>query len=194
MAGCHARAFHCADSAGGGVTVTLVLGGAQSGKSRLAESLARGEKHYIATAQAFDDEMRKKIAAHKVQRGTGWVTHEVALALPSMLTTVDSAGRFILVDCLTLWLSNIILAETDWEVSAAQLERVLSTMRADVVFVSNEVGLSIVPDNALGRRFRDAQGLLNQRVAAVADRVVFVAAGLPLLLKGSMPTVPPRRT
>jgi adenosylcobinamide kinase / adenosylcobinamide-phosphate guanylyltransferase len=176
------------------VTITLVLGGARSGKSRLAENLARGERHYIATAQAFDDEMRARIAAHKLQRGAGWVTHEEAIALPSLLTAVDGAGRFILVDCLTLWLSNLILADTDWEGPAAELVRVLSGVKADVVLVSNEVGLSIVPDNALGRRFRDAQGILNQRVAAVADTVMFVAAGLPLVLKGSMPEVPPQRT
>ena len=176
------------------MTITLILGGARSGKSRLAESLARGEKHYIATAQAFDDEMRERISRHQAQRGNGWETHEEALALPSKLREVDGAGRFILVDCLTLWLSNLILADMDWEGPAAELVAVLGGVSSDVVLVSNEVGLSIVPDNALGRRFRDAQGLLNQRVAAVADRVVFVAAGLPLVLKGSMPTVPPRRT
>ena len=194
MARRHARAFHCADSAGGVVTVTLILGGARSGKSRLAESLTRGERHYIATAQAFDDEMRERISGHQEQRGIGWVTHEEALALPSKLSEVDGAGRFILVDCLTLWLSNLILADRDWEMPAAELVAVLGGVTADVVLVSNEVGLSIVPDNALGRRFRDAQGLLNQRVAVVADRVVFVAAGLPLVLKGSMPELPPRRT
>jgi adenosylcobinamide kinase / adenosylcobinamide-phosphate guanylyltransferase len=176
------------------VTVTLILGGARSGKSRLAESFARGEQHYIATAQAFDDEMRSRIARHKVQRGAGWVTHEEALALPAKLSEVANAGRFILVDCLTLWLSNLILADQDWEEPAAALVSVLAGVSADVVLVSNEVGLSIVPDNALARRFRDAQGSLNQRVAAAADCVVFVAAGLPLVLKGSMPEVPPRRT
>ncbi len=194
MAGCDARAFHCADSAGGVVTVTLVLGGARSGKSRLAESLSRGERHYIATAQAFDDEMRERISKHKAQRGAGWITHEETLALATKLGDSDAEGRFILVDCLTLWLSNLILADLDWEGPAMALTSVLAGVSADVVLVSNEVGLSLVPDNALGRRFRDAQGLLNQRVASVADTVVFVAAGLPLLLKGSMPEVPPRRT
>jgi adenosylcobinamide kinase / adenosylcobinamide-phosphate guanylyltransferase len=176
------------------VTVTLVLGGARSGKSRLAESLARGERHYIATAQAFDDEMRERIARHKVQRGANWITHEEALAVPAKLSEVDGFDRFILVDCLTLWLSNLILADRDWEGPAAALTLALGKASADVVLVSNEVGLSIVPDNALGRRFRDAQGLLNQRVAAVADCVVFVAAGLPLVLKGSMPDIPPPQT
>ena len=176
------------------MTVTLVLGGARSGKSRLAESLAFGEKHYIATAQAFDDEMRERIGKHKAQRGDGWVTHEEELALPLKLAEVDAGGRFILVDCLTLWLSNLMLGELDWEGPATALTSVLAGVAADVVVVSNEVGLSIVPDNALGRRFRDAQGLLNQRVAAVADNVVFVAAGLPLVLKGRLPEVPARQT
>jgi adenosylcobinamide kinase / adenosylcobinamide-phosphate guanylyltransferase len=176
------------------MTVTLVLGGARSGKSRLAESLAFGEKHYIATAQAYDDEMRERIAKHQAQRGEGWATHEEPLALALKLAEVDGNGRFILVDCLTLWLSNLILDEHDWEGPTTALTSVLAGVQADVVLVSNEVGLSIVPDNALGRRFRDAQGLLNQRVAAVADNVVFVAAGLPLLLKGQLPELTIRRT
>ncbi len=176
------------------MTVTLVLGGARSGKSRTAEALAQGEKHYIATAQAFDDEMRDRIALHKQQRGTHWTTHEEQFELSSTLAGLDQQGRFILVDCLTLWLSNLILNERDWQGPATALCDVLTTMRADVALVSNEVGLSIVPDNPLGRRFRDAQGLLNQRVAACVDTVVFVAAGLPLVLKGSLPTTPARPT
>jgi adenosylcobinamide kinase / adenosylcobinamide-phosphate guanylyltransferase len=176
------------------MTVTLVLGGARSGKSRLAESLAHGERHYIATAQAFDAEMHDRIARHQAQRGEDWTTHEEQLALPLKVTEVDSKGRFILVDCLTLWLSNLILQDLDWEGPTSALTSVLAGVSADVVLVSNEVGLSVVPDNALARRFRDAQGLLNQRVAAVADNVVFVAAGLPLMLKGRLPEVPTRRT
>ena len=176
------------------MTVTLILGGARSGKSRLAESLASGEKHYIATAQSYDDEMRERIDKHQTQRGEGWMTHEETLALPLKLAELDCSDRFILVDCLTLWLSNLILDEHDWEGPMSALTSILAGVEADVVLVSNEVGLSIVPDNALGRRFRDAQGLLNQRVAAVADNVVFVAAGLPLLLKGRLPEVPKRRT
>jgi adenosylcobinamide kinase / adenosylcobinamide-phosphate guanylyltransferase len=176
------------------MTVTLILGGARSGKSRLAENLAAGEKHYIATAQAFDEEMSERIAKHKAQRGEGWVTHEEELALPLKLAEIDGNGRFILVDCLTLWLSNLILGELDWEGPATALTSVLAGIQADVVLVSNEVGLSVVPDNALGRRFRDAQGVLNQRVAGVADNVVFVAAGLPLVLKGRLPELPALRT
>jgi adenosylcobinamide kinase / adenosylcobinamide-phosphate guanylyltransferase len=172
------------------VTVTLVLGGARSGKSRLAENLAHGERHYIATAQAFDDEMKDRIAKHQLQRGEGWVTHEELFGLPRKLAEVDQAKRFILVDCLTLWLSNLILAERDWHGPTTALCGVLQRMTCDVVLVSNEVGLSIVPDNKLGRQFRDAQGIVNQRVAAVADTVVFVAAGLPMVLKGALPTPP----
>jgi adenosylcobinamide kinase / adenosylcobinamide-phosphate guanylyltransferase len=172
------------------VSVTLILGGARSGKSRMAESLSHGEKHYIATAQAFDDEMKDRIAKHQIQRGDHWVTHEEQFGLPRKLAELDKAGRFILVDCLTLWISNLILAERDWQGTTTALCGVLQRMAADVVLVSNEVGLSIVPDNKLGRQFRDAQGLANQRVATVADNVVFVAAGLPLVLKGTLPARP----
>jgi adenosylcobinamide kinase / adenosylcobinamide-phosphate guanylyltransferase len=166
------------------MTVTLILGGARSGKSRHAESLAQGERHYIATAQAFDDEMRMRIDQHKKQRGDGWTTHEEQFGLPRKLAEIDGAGRFILLDCLTLWLSNLMLAERDWKGPSTALCSVLQRMTADVVLVSNEVGLGIVPDTPLGRAFRDAQGALNQQVAKVANRVVFVAAGLPMVLKG----------
>jgi adenosylcobinamide kinase / adenosylcobinamide-phosphate guanylyltransferase len=170
------------------VSVTLVLGGARSGKSRHAESMAVGEKHYVATAQAFDDEMSERIAAHQKQRGEGWTTHEEQFGLPRKLAEIDGADRFILVDCLTLWLSNLMLAERDWKGPATALCGVLHRMQAEVVLVSNEVGMGIVPDTPLGRAFRDAQGALNQQVAKIADRVVFVAAGLPLVLKGQAPT------
>ncbi len=166
------------------MTVTLVLGGARSGKSRHAESLCAGDRHYVATAQAFDDEMQARIAKHRQDRGANWVTHEAPQELIGTLRAVDGAGRVILVDCLTLWLSNIMLAEQDWQGLAGVLCALLPAMRADVVLVSNEVGLGIVPETVLGRAFRDAQGILNQRVAQAADQVVFVAAGLPLTLKG----------
>ena len=139
------------------MTVTLVLGGARSGKSRLAESLAHGEKHYIATAQAYDDEMRDRITRHKAQRGEG-STRVEHLALPLKLAEVDGNGRFILVDCLTLWLSNLMLGNQDWEGPTTALASTLAGVHAEVVLVSNEVGLGIVPDNTIGRRFRDAQG------------------------------------
>lgn len=166
------------------MTVTLVLGGTRSGKSRHAESLCQGERHYIATAQAFDVEMHQRIAKHQEDRGGGWVTHEVIMDLTEKLVEIDRQGRVILVDCLTLWLTNLLLAEADWQMMGEQLAARLTAMKADVVLVSNEVGMGIVPDNKLARAFRDAQGLLNQRIAQAADRVVFVAAGLPLVLKG----------
>ncbi len=190
MAASHARAFHRSYAAGEAMTVTLILGGARSGKSRLAESLAFGKKYYIATAQAFDDEMKSRIAAHRRQRGEGWLTHEVPFDLINILKDLDAEGRFILVDCLTLWLSNLLLAEADCAEMVGELIDHLKTAKATVVIVSNEVGLGVVPDNKLGRAFRDIQGIANQGIAAIANHVVFMAAGLPLVLKGSMPRPP----
>jgi adenosylcobinamide kinase / adenosylcobinamide-phosphate guanylyltransferase len=161
--------------------ITFVLGGARSGKSRYAESLCLGERHYIATAQAFDDEMVARIAKHREDRGSAWVTHEAPIELLQTIQTCDQTGRSVLVDCLTLWLTNMMLSDRDWRAATAE---VLSYQpKANLVFVSNEVGLGIVPDNALARAFRDAQGTLNQQIAARADRVVFMAAGLPMVLK-----------
>ena len=190
MAPSHARTFYCAHAAGGEMTVTLVLGGARSGKSRFAESLSSGKKYYIATAQAFDDEMKLRIAAHQKQRGHGWITHEAPLDLVTKLAEIDDAQNFILLDCLTLWLSNLLLAEADCSEMVFDLIEHLKSAKANIVIVSNEVGLGIVPDNKLGRAFRDIQGIANQSVAAVADHVVFIAAGLPLVLKGSLPKPP----
>lgn len=169
------------------MSVTLVLGGARSGKSRLAESLAHGAKHYIATAQAQDDEMGARIAHHKTRRGDGWVTHEESYDLAAIIRSLDAAGNFILVDCLTVWLSNLMLTERDWRMAAGELCALLESHRADIVLVSNEVGMGIVPMTPLGREFRDAQGQLNQQVATAADNVLFVAAGLPMVLKGELP-------
>jgi adenosylcobinamide kinase / adenosylcobinamide-phosphate guanylyltransferase len=161
--------------------ISLVLGGARSGKSRYAESLCMGERHYIATAQAFDDEMTARITKHRADRGSNWITHEAPFELLQTIRNCDQAGRSVIVDCLTLWLTNMILSDRDWH--AATGEILNYQPKADLVFVSNEVGLGIVPDNALARAFRDAQGFLNQQVAARADRVVFMAAGLPMVLK-----------
>ena len=169
------------------MSVTLVLGGARSGKSRFAEGLAHGYKHYIATARAEDDEMRERIAHHKARRGNGWTTHEERYHLAGILRPLNIEGNFVVVDCLTIWLSNLMLAERDWHTAADLLCSALKEHRADVVLVSNEVGLGIVPIMPLGRDFRDAQGLLNQQVATVADNVVFIAAGLPMVLKGELP-------
>jgi adenosylcobinamide kinase / adenosylcobinamide-phosphate guanylyltransferase len=168
---------------------TLVIGGARSGKSSFAESLAVGTqrpRRYIATAQAWDAEMRNRIAKHRDQRGDGWITIEAPLHLASALGQVLPA-EVVLVDCATLWLSNHLLAEADLETETAALLAAISACSAQVIVVSNEVGWSIVPDNALARRFRDAQGRLNQQMATQADLVVAVMAGLPIALKGQLP-------
>jgi adenosylcobinamide kinase/adenosylcobinamide-phosphate guanylyltransferase len=164
--------------------VTLVLGGARSGKSRYAEGLVTsglGPWQYVATAEAFDDEMRARIREHQSQRAEGWVTVEAPLNLPSALR--EAASRPALVDCLTFWLTNLMLAGRDVAAATAELDAVLQFRTAATVLVSNEVGLGIVPDNALARGFRDAAGRLNQHVAAQATRVVVMVAGLPLHLK-----------
>lgn len=166
--------------------VILVTGGARSGKSRHAEARVRalpGQPVYIATCAPGDDaEMRARIARHLAQRGEGWVTVEEPFDLPGALDRTDGQGPR-LVDCLTLWLSNLMVAERDWEPEAEALAAALARQSSPVVLVSNEVGMGIVPANALARAFRDAQGLLNQRIAAMADEAVFVVAGLPLRLK-----------
>ena len=170
------------------LATTLVLGGARSGKSAFAEKLVVDSglaKVYLATATAGDDEMKARIARHRTQRGEGWTTVEEPLALVDALTREATRGRAVLVDCLTLWLSNLMLAERDPDVEARRLTRFLGVARYPVVLVSNEVGLGLVPDTPLGRSFRDAQGRLNQIVAALVPNVVFIAAGLPLWLKRS---------
>jgi adenosylcobinamide kinase / adenosylcobinamide-phosphate guanylyltransferase len=169
-----------------GARLTLVIGGARSGKSRYAESLIAALPApwiYAATAQALDAEMAARIGAHQARRGAGWTTIEAPRELAE---TIAARGDMpVLVDCLTLWLSNLLLADADCDSEIERLDQVLAQTVAPVVLVSNEVGLGIVPDNALGRRFRDLQGLLNQRIAARADRVVLMVAGLPLTVKGS---------
>jgi adenosylcobinamide kinase/adenosylcobinamide-phosphate guanylyltransferase len=168
--------------------LALVLGGARSGKSALAERLVRsagGDAVYIATAQAWDDEMADRIARHRTDRGAGWTTVEAPLDLPAALAAAAQPGRALLVDCLTLWLSNLMLGGHDIGAAADALEAAVQAAPCPVAMVSNEVGLGIVPDNALARRFRDAQGRLNQRIAGTADLVLFCAAGLPLVMKGA---------
>jgi adenosylcobinamide kinase/adenosylcobinamide-phosphate guanylyltransferase len=164
--------------------LTLILGGARSGKSRLAEAWVMRRPPpwtYIATAEAFDDEMVARIAAHRARRPEGWITREAPRDLPERLAATTGP---VLVDCLTLWLSNLLLAEADLEHAADALVDALDRPEVTVL-VANEVGLSIVPDNVLARRFRDAAGVLNQRLAALADRVIFTVAGLPIVLKGA---------
>ncbi len=165
--------------------LTLVLGGARSGKSRHAESLLTALPPpwiYIATAEAGDAEMAERIAAHRTRRGAHWRTVDAPHDLAAALTGAESNAP-VLVDCLTLWLSNRMLAGADIDAETAQLEAALAGRRAPVVLVSNEVGFGIVPDNALARRFRDLQGRLNQRMAARAGHVVLMVAGLPLVVK-----------
>ena len=168
------------------VRLTLVLGGARSGKSRYAESLVMGLPPpwiYAATGEALDAEMAERIKAHQARRGAGWTTVEAPRELAGLLEEHTSTP--ILVDCLTLWLSNLMMADAKIEAEFDRLCAASSKATAPVVMVANEVGSGIVPDNALARRFRDCQGLLNQRIAAQADRVVLVVAGLPLFIKGS---------
>jgi len=166
--------------------VTLVLGGARSGKSRYAESLVAGAPPpwiYIATAEAFDDEMALRIATHKARRDHRWQTVEAPRDIVDALVDVPP-GASILIDCVTLWLSNLLLAEADIEEEMKRLDAALAQSRRATVLVANEVGCGIVPDNALARRFRDLQGRLNQQLAVRADRVVLMVAGLPLFVKG----------
>ncbi len=167
--------------------LSLVLGGARSGKSRYAESLIAALPPpwtYVATAEAGDAEMAARIAAHHLRRGSSWRTIEAPRDLAAALKSCQTMP--VLIDCLTLWLSNLMLAEADIDAEVAQFEDAVKAVAAPVVLVANEVGSGIVPDHALGRRFRDLQGLLNQRIAARADRVVLVVAGLPLAVKGTL--------
>ena len=164
--------------------LTLVLGGARSGKSRHAEALVRLHPApwlYIATAQALDEEMTERIELHRRQRGEGWLTVEAPLDLVGAVASAHS--RPALIDCLTLWLSNHLLAGSDLDAESERLADTLAAASGPAVLVANEVGLGIVPDNALARRFRDAAGRLNQRIAAIADSVVLMVAGLPVKVK-----------
>ena len=171
--------------------LTLILGGARSGKSRYAESLIAALPPpwlYVATAGAADEEMAARISTHRARRGADWHTVE---APRHLVATLQKAGTMpVLVDCLTLWLSNLMLADLDIEAETAHLERALTAAAAPVVLVANEVGSGIVPDHPIGRKFRDLQGILNQRIAARADRVVLMVAGLPLALKGLVKETP----
>lgn len=165
---------------------TLVLGGARSGKSRYAEGLVSAFPPpwtYIATAEAFDDEMRARIAEHRARRREGWTTVDAPHALPATIDAADPSAP-LLIDCLTLWLTNLLLAEADIPSAENALAMSLATRSAPTVVVSNEVGLGIVPDNALARAFRDHAGRLHQRLAREAGRVVFMVAGLPMIVKG----------
>jgi adenosylcobinamide kinase/adenosylcobinamide-phosphate guanylyltransferase len=166
--------------------VTLILGGARSGKSRYAERLVEAAASggtYCATAEAGDAEMACRIAAHRARRGPFWHTVEAPLALASVIASEAASDHPLLIDCLTLWLTNLLLAGKPVDEETAALCTALRLAYGPVVLVANEVGMGLVPETPLGRRFRDAAGRLNQELAALADRVVFVVAGLPLMLK-----------
>ncbi|MGB0681173.1 MAG: bifunctional adenosylcobinamide kinase/adenosylcobinamide-phosphate guanylyltransferase [Magnetovibrionaceae bacterium] len=176
--------------------ITLVLGGARSGKSAHAEKLieahvaetgAKGASYkgaqYIATAEVFDDEMRARVEAHKNRRGPLWTTTEAPIHLAPALVRASNSDQPVLVDCLTVWLGNLMHHEHDVEEESFRLIDALGGLESPVIFVASEVGLGLVPETPLGRQFRDAQGWLNQLIAAEADQVFFVAAGLPLALK-----------
>jgi adenosylcobinamide kinase / adenosylcobinamide-phosphate guanylyltransferase len=168
--------------------LTVVIGGAASGKSMVAEGLVTRtglSRVYLATAEARDDEMRSRIVAHRDRRA-GWATVEAPRDVAGALAGV-ATGSVVLLDCATLWLTNVMLGGGDVAAEEAALLAALRACAAPAVVVTNEVGLSIVPDNALARAFRDAQGRLNQRLAAQAGLVVAVWAGLPLVLKGTSP-------
>ena len=167
------------------MAIILITGGARSGKSVRGEARARafpGRPVYIATAEALDAEMRERIARHRARRGNEWLEREAPLELVAAINATDGGGAR-LVDCLTLWLTNLMLAEIDWEKETSALAEALARQNSPVVLVTNEVGLGIVPDNALARRFRDAAGILNQMIARAADEVEFVVAGLPMRVK-----------
>ena len=167
-------------------TTLFVIGGARSGKSRYAQARAEaagGDPVFIATAEAFDDEMRERIARHRADRDTRWTTVEAPRDLPAAIDALSGRDAVVLVDCLTLWVSNLLLADADISRAGQQLCDAIARFDGVLILVANEVGLGIVPDNALARRFRDAAGLLNQSVAAAAQEVVLLTAGLPLTLK-----------
>ena len=168
------------------LSTTLVLGGARSGKSAFAEGLVREAnlpRIYVATATAGDEDMRQRIARHRLDRGQGWCTIEEPIAIVEILACETKEDCAILIDCLTLWLSNLMLGGHDVEGEIKRLAQTVKDTSQPIILVSNEVGLGLVPETALGRDFRDAQGHLNQAIAAAVPNVAFIAAGLPLWLK-----------
>jgi adenosylcobinamide kinase/adenosylcobinamide-phosphate guanylyltransferase len=168
-------------------STTLILGGARSGKSRHAQMIAEAvslQRIYIATAEGLDGEMADRITRHQADRDDSWQTIEAPIGLHSAIERACKGQRSVLVDCLTMWLSNIMMAEMDVEKEVQRLCETVARATGPLILVSNEVGMGIVPDSALGRRFRDAQGRLNQQIAATCECVELIAAGLPLRLKG----------
>ena len=169
--------------------LSLILGGAASGKSAFAEQIVMATalpRFYLATAQAFDAEMEAKVAQHLIQRGPDWHTIEAPTNAADALADLPE-NAIVLLDCATMWLSNHLLAESDLAIEQARLLQALNACAARVVVVSNEVGLDVVPENKLARQFRNAQGALNQALAQQAELAVLVVAGLPMVLKGQLP-------
>jgi adenosylcobinamide kinase/adenosylcobinamide-phosphate guanylyltransferase len=170
-------------------SITLILGGARSGKSRYGEEMALGsglKPAYIATAEAWDDEMRERIAVHQDRRvGRGWLEIEAPLGLAEAIAENAAEDRVLLIDCLTLWLTNLMMAEGDIDAAASTLLAVLARVPGQSILISNEVGFGIVPENAMARRFRDLAGRLHQDIAQDADQVLLMVAGLPVVVKAS---------
>ena len=164
----------------------LVLGGARSGKSAYAQRLAEAhspDRLYLATGAAGDEEMATRIARHQADRGQGWATLEEPIEIATALAAHAKAGRVVIVDCLTLWLSNLMLAGRDPGPALNALADAITRLAGPAILVSNEVGMGIVPDHQLGREFRDWQGRANREIGAACDAVIFLAAGFPLQLK-----------
>ncbi len=168
--------------------IIFILGGARSGKSTYAlkeASKFSGKKVYIATAEALDEEMKKRIEKHRMQRGKDWDSYEEPLKISDVIKKTEGRYQIIVVDCLTLWLSNIMHINSD---IGYEIENLIETLRtthqaSQIYIVSNEVGTGIVPENEMSRRFRDMAGLLNQKIAGVADKVYMVVAGIPIKIK-----------
>jgi adenosylcobinamide kinase/adenosylcobinamide-phosphate guanylyltransferase len=164
----------------------LILGGARSGKTGYALKLAtdsRLERCMVATAEAFDSEMTQRIALHRAERHESWRVWEVPIDLVGALHEISRPDRIVVVDCLTVWLSNLLLKEIDHASEVARLAACVNRKAFPLILVSNELGLGLVPETSLGRAFRDMHGQMNQTLAAACDHVTFVAAGLPLVLK-----------
>ena len=170
-------------------SITLILGGARSGKSRYGEEMALGsglKPAYIATAEAWDDEMRERIAVHQDRRfGRGWLEIEAPLGLAEAIAENAAEDRVLLIDCLTLWLTNLMMAKRDIDAAASTLLAVLARAPGQSILISNEVGFGIVPENAMARRFRDLAGRLHQDIARDANQVLLMVAGLPVVVKAS---------
>ncbi len=167
---------------------TLILGGARSGKSRYALELGEaleGDRVFVATAQAFDADMKGRISKHQADRDESWLTVEEHVEIWDVISSRAQPGRVIVVDCLTLWLNNLMLFERDVGADFDRLIECLEDVRGQLILVSNEIGLGLVPDTPLGREFRDLHGRMNQRVAEACDRVLFMVAGLPMVMKPS---------